>query len=177
MVWSLETDDFLGKCGGDKFNLIKTYYKALNGDYPPPPSTTTPDPTASVSQQTSAMKINLPNLIMRAFASWVNQKDNYGSGLPWTLRGKRYVAWNHIYGFLLQTTTSTTTAPTPPPSDVCKKPGLNPDPENDCSPVFYNCVQDGNSWIAHPGRCQDGTVFNPENLVCDFPSNVPGCSK
>lgn len=44
MVWSLETDDFLGVCSNEKFHLIKTIFRALNGEYPPTPPTTTEDP-------------------------------------------------------------------------------------------------------------------------------------
>lgn len=44
MVWSLETDDFLGICHGERFPLVKTIYRVLNGDYVPP-TTTTADPS------------------------------------------------------------------------------------------------------------------------------------
>nr|AHZ21076.1 chitinase [Eriocheir sinensis] len=47
MVWSVETDDFLGKCGRE-FNLIKTMVETFTGtDITPPPtqSTTTRDPS------------------------------------------------------------------------------------------------------------------------------------
>ncbi|CAL8099108.1 unnamed protein product [Orchesella dallaii] len=124
MVWSIETDDFLGICHSDeKFKIIKTLFRALNGEYPPTPPTTTEDPS--------------------------NTRP---------------------------TTTQQTTAAPPPPSDVCQHVGLNPDPTNSCSAVYYACVADGDSWTVYPGRCGAGTLFHPINLNCDFPENVPGCA-
>jgi len=34
MVWSLETDDFGGKCHGERYPLIKTVYRTIVGPYP-----------------------------------------------------------------------------------------------------------------------------------------------
>eukprot|EP00088_Acartia_fossae_P036979 TRINITY_DN38171_c0_g1_i1.p1 TRINITY_DN38171_c0_g1~~TRINITY_DN38171_c0_g1_i1.p1 ORF type:complete len:223 (-),score=34.91 TRINITY_DN38171_c0_g1_i1:136-804(-) len=45
-------------------------------------------------------------------------------------------------------------------------------PSEPCSDLWYNCW-DG---IAVPEYCGEGLVFNPENLTCDFPANVDGCS-
>ena len=44
MVWSIETDDFHGKCHSRKFDLIKTMHETyLDSELtaPPPPTTTT----------------------------------------------------------------------------------------------------------------------------------------
>ena len=44
MVWSIETDDFHGKCHSRKFDLIKTIHESfIDGELtiPPPPTTTT----------------------------------------------------------------------------------------------------------------------------------------
>jgi hypothetical protein len=32
MIWSLETDDFLGKCNGEKYPLLSTINRVLLGD-------------------------------------------------------------------------------------------------------------------------------------------------
>ncbi|KAK4287587.1 hypothetical protein Pmani_039342 [Petrolisthes manimaculis] len=50
MVWSIETDDFKGKCHSREFHLIKTMVEAFSGsEITPPPTdpTTTPDPNAT----------------------------------------------------------------------------------------------------------------------------------
>lgn len=48
MIWSLETDDFLGKCHGTKFPLLKAINQVFNGGSIPPdedkPTTTTKAP-------------------------------------------------------------------------------------------------------------------------------------
>ncbi|CAG0900058.1 unnamed protein product [Darwinula stevensoni] len=52
MVWSVETDDFLGKCGLGKNPILTTIYKVLNGGdpiLPTPPPATTASPGASSS--------------------------------------------------------------------------------------------------------------------------------
>ena len=44
MVWSVETDDFHGKCHSRPFDLIKTIHESfIDGELtlPPPPTTTT----------------------------------------------------------------------------------------------------------------------------------------
>jgi len=72
MVWSVETDDFRGDCG-EPFALIKTIYRALNGDIvaPTQPTTTsttstTPDPnnptptTTTTTTTTSTTTVGPP---------------------------------------------------------------------------------------------------------------------
>ncbi|KAK8378535.1 hypothetical protein O3P69_011199 [Scylla paramamosain] len=52
MVWSIETDDFKGKCGRT-FNLIKTMVETFTGSEitpGPTPSPTTPDPDATTTK-------------------------------------------------------------------------------------------------------------------------------
>jgi len=53
MVWSLETDDFLGQCHGEPFILVKTIVRALNGGIIPPVPTTTVDPNLPTTTTTT----------------------------------------------------------------------------------------------------------------------------
>lgn len=53
MIWSLETDDFHGKCHGESFPLIKTLYRTLNGEIPLPPPTTTTTLNPNSTQPTT----------------------------------------------------------------------------------------------------------------------------
>lgn len=50
MVWSIDTDDYLGECHGEEFPLIKAIHRTLNGDIIiVTPPTTTEDPSKPVS--------------------------------------------------------------------------------------------------------------------------------
>ncbi|KAF0292013.1 putative chitinase 2 [Amphibalanus amphitrite] len=57
-------------------------------------------------------------------------------------------------------------APTAPPSHICKNPGLNPDPDRTCSPVFYACVWNGDHWEVTQEECANGTVFDATASTC-----------
>lgn len=53
----------------------------------------------------------------------------------------------------------------------CPEPtGMFPDPKN-CS-LFYHCEHG----VAYPKRCSPPLMFNPEEMVCDWPNNVD-CGK
>ncbi|XP_046399185.1 chitinase-3-like protein 1 [Ischnura elegans] len=70
--------------------------------------------------------------------------------------------------------TTTTSRPTPPPTEICKKAGMNPDP-NDCT-IFYLCTTDTfGKWQMTQFKCGAGTVFDPVSGDCTWPSAVPGC--
>ncbi|KAK8736742.1 hypothetical protein OTU49_004627 [Cherax quadricarinatus] len=63
MVWSVETDDFLGICGGRDFELIRTLAETYSGGditVPPPPSTTTRDPDAPTTTAGSTVSTTTP---------------------------------------------------------------------------------------------------------------------
>src|SRR5581483_12379307 len=57
MVWSVETDDFQGKCHGEKYPLLKAINRAFESDVGPipvpnPPSGGTTEPTEPTSSTT-----------------------------------------------------------------------------------------------------------------------------
>ncbi|CAG0902229.1 unnamed protein product [Darwinula stevensoni] len=70
MVWSVETDDFLGKCGLGKNLILTTVYKILNGEdpiLPPLPPSTTPEPNAPTTTgtpSTSTFPSNLTRIVL-----------------------------------------------------------------------------------------------------------------
>merc|ERR1712107_752178 len=56
-------------------------------------------------------------------------------------------------------------------NQLCESNGLFAGPEP-CSPDFCHC-----SWgVPHPTICQQGTVFNSDIGVCDWPWNTQECS-
>ncbi|XP_069678524.1 acidic mammalian chitinase-like [Periplaneta americana] len=48
MIWSLETDDFLGKCHGSKFPLLRAINEVFNGGVLPPDEDTTTTTTTTI---------------------------------------------------------------------------------------------------------------------------------
>src|SRR5687768_8580215 len=65
MIWSIETDDFLGLFSSEKFPLTKALYRGLNGEYLPPPSTTTEDPRSTTRRTTTTAAPPPPNNICK----------------------------------------------------------------------------------------------------------------
>merc|ERR1719397_510164 len=55
---------------------------------------------------------------------------------------------------------------------LCKKDGIYPVPSSPgCERKFVLCSHGNASFMA----CEDGTVFNPQVRICDWPSNVKEC--
>jgi chitinase len=160
MVWSLETDDFNGKCHGEGFPLIRTIYRTLIGEYSQSPKPTEPP---------------------RAWSSFVCPKPTWWSP-PSQTEGTATERPTYSPPQPTaepeepnETESPSPSKPEPPASDICKTSGPNKDPEGDCS-KFYNCVQEGNGWRVYPQNCAPGTAFDPESKTCTYPSAVPGCS-
>jgi chitinase len=148
MIWSLETDDFRGKCHGERFPLIKTIYRTVIGAYPEykwepkEPRATSKEACDAYESQTTVDPSTTDPIGIEAVDS---------------------------------TTPIPTPASTPiDPSNVCKYAGLNADPE-DCL-QFYNCVESSGTFLAHPLRCGAGTVFSPTAKTCTHPAEVPQCN-
>jgi len=163
MVWSLETDDFNGRCHGEGFPLIRTIYRTLIGEYTSSPKPTDPP---------------------RAWSNAICPKPTWWSPpatqAPTEASGNSQVTESPYKPAEPQP--SATESPAPAPSqpepeatEICKSQGLNKDPKGDCS-IFYNCVPEGNGWRVYPQKCAPGTAFDPESHTCTYPSAVPGCA-
>ncbi|XP_042214243.1 acidic mammalian chitinase-like [Homarus americanus] len=66
MIWSIETDDFLGECHDRKFDLIKTLRETFSGEIiptPPTPPTTTRDPSAPTTTPTTTRATPRPDSV------------------------------------------------------------------------------------------------------------------
>jgi len=74
--------------------------------------------------------------------------------------------------------TSTTSSPSPlPPSDICYRIGLNENPYEHCSQIYYDCQlnSDGSSWKTTQLRCDANLYFDPDTLSCTQPNNIEDC--
>ena len=49
--------------------------------------------------------------------------------------------------------------------------------QSDCSSVYFDCTltEGGTVWSVEEEECATGMYFDPLNLVCDYPQNIPGC--
>ncbi|XP_050044714.1 chitinase-3-like protein 1 isoform X2 [Dermacentor andersoni] len=148
MVWSIETDDFSGTCGGVKNPLQRAIKDALeaNATIPLPtmatnlPSTTPVEPEPETMSTTG---INLP------------------STLPATLKPENET------GVSLLTTTGAPTTTTSAPELKCPNDGFYAYPNDPHR--FYRCVSqlDG-TYTIYVFDCPANTVFNPSVSVCTF---------
>uniref|UniRef100_U5EYE2 chitinase n=1 Tax=Corethrella appendiculata TaxID=1370023 RepID=U5EYE2_9DIPT len=116
MVWSLESDDFLGVCGHGRNPLMNAIYSVLNNGQTP--STVPTEATTSTTTTTTQ--------------SNTNTTPGGGSG----------------------------------GSSECTQTGIFPDPNN-CSKYFL-C----HDTTKFEYTCPAGLLFDPVNLVCNWPDNV-----
>ena len=60
---------------------------------------------------------------------------------------------------------------------LCQSLGIPHLKESDCSSVYFDCTltEGGTVWSVEEEECATGMYFDPLNLVCDYPQNIPGC--
>ncbi|XP_066999644.2 endochitinase [Anabrus simplex] len=158
MTWAIDMDDFQGVCG-PKNALIDILHKNMIGYKVPKP---TYDPPKRPEWDRPPSPPNNPcSSIPKPTTTTPSSTTNSGGETTSTMRP-----------------TTTTGAPGPVTTD---KPGavdcsdgtknFIPDP-NDCS-TYYQCLY-GKPITEH---CMEGTIFNSELNVCDWPENVnrPEC--
>ena len=75
------------------------------------------------------------------------------------------------------TTDSTTSTSAIPNSDICQKPGLNPDPSvpRNCS-IYYHCEMVDGSWVVTVCQCPDGLAYDPLIEICSWPRPDQECA-
>ncbi|XP_037510731.1 chitinase-3-like protein 1 isoform X1 [Rhipicephalus sanguineus] len=168
MVWSIETDDFSGTCGGTKNPLLRAIRDTLESNATIPlPTTVTKLPSTTPAKSTPAKTVSTT-----------------GTNLPSTTPAKSTAAETvSTTGTNLQSTTSaaskpgtdagvsvlTTSVPTTTatPELACPADGFYPYPNDPHR--FYRCVSlpDG-TYAIYVFDCPAGTVFNPSVSVCTF---------
>lgn len=168
MVWSIETDDFQGKCHGKKYPLLT----AINEEFA--------DPSVALPLPPESPIVN------------VHPSDSSSSSSSSTSTSTSTTTSTTTTTTTTTTprpsTTSTTKAPEVTskepqhdpinaPNFVCTRDGLQRDP-GDCQ-KFHSCVrvqgQDGSTFLPYEFSCPPGTVFDEKIKGCNVPSLVEGC--
>ena len=171
MVWSIETDDFQGKCHGRKYPLLT----AINEEFA--------DPSVALP-----LPPEMPATVVQP-----SNPDSSTSAYP----SSSSTSTTTTRTTTTTTTTTTTPRPPPPPSTtskpstttelqhdpvnapsfVCTRDGLQRDP-HDCQ-KFHSCVrvhgESGSTFLPYEFSCPPGTVFDEKIKGCNVPSEVEGC--
>ncbi|KAK9730328.1 Glycosyl hydrolases family 18 [Popillia japonica] len=161
MVWSLETDDFNGKCG-EKDALLKALKRTLDR-----PEITTPsnelEPTEDIKDETTeSTKEETTEGTKEETTEDTKEETTEGTKEETTEGIKEEVT----EGNTQETTTS---------GSICTGVGYARDPVT-CT-VFYQCVAYRGSYIAYPLNCPSGLYFDLSSNVCNWPYLVPDCKK
>lgn len=200
MMWSIETDDFLGRCHNEKYPLLNTIKRVMNGSMRPtastrPPvvtapsasSSTTPgreieeEPVTASSQTTSTSTTRKPTTA-RSISNGRRPSSTWRPRTTSTTKPRP----------MASSTTTTTTTTTMPSSTttiatstggsiagagkgefVCRADGMFSDPNN-CR-KFIRCVSSGSMYSLFRFDCGPGTAFNEQFQYCDHIYNVASC--
>lgn len=204
MIWSVETDDFLGKCHNEKYPLLKAINKVFEGGIPPMP---TPAPTQRPSHTTP-----IPSSTSSTEKTWWPRPSSTSTTSRWWPPPSSTSHHHHT-----TSTTSTTERPTPaeqttprqptrstkwpwapthaeattrptkvwtttkeplgPGKLICKETGMHRHPD-DCK-KFYQCVgtRKQGEYRIYEYKCPDETVFDLKTKRCTWPKEVPECNK
>ncbi|XP_013781598.1 chitinase-3-like protein 1 [Limulus polyphemus] len=150
MVWSIETDDFTGKCHTQRYPLLQAINEEFADprmDLPLPPKKT---PSSGIEQETESTTTSTSSTVSSSTTSSTSQS-------PSTVKP------------------DSQTSPEEPEvvKILCTNEGSHPHPKN-CS-RFIQCTNDGKKFVAYELTCSTNTVFNPKTGLCDWPDNVPNC--
>lgn len=184
MIWSIETDDFRGKCGNGQFPLLRSIRKGLNnqvvenppeGQTIPTTSTTTPT-TISTSSTTPSTSITTSS----TQPSSTSSTSSASSTSSTSSTSSQQTQSTTVDPFSSTTSTTTISSPvqstTPDPDAfVCKEEGFFKG--SDCA-TFYRCVyigEENSKYRLFVFHCPAGTVFDEKTDLCVWPSSVAGC--
>lgn len=200
MMWSIETDDFHGKCHGEKYPLLNTIKRVLNNQpalepqgNKPRPTSTTKKPQTFTSSTTSTIapdreieddtKPPRPSSSTTKRPSRPTTPDNHkttkapGRRKPQATKRPTTSTTSTTTTTTTTSTSTTTQRPTGSSSKnpfVCRNDGMFADPVN-CR-KFIRCVsQAGSHYTMFKFDCAPGTAFSEELQLCDHIHNVPNC--
>lgn len=156
MVWSIETDDFKGKCG-EKFVLLTTLKNGLDTSSPTVPTTSTASSTSSVTTTEQASSISTPEGANTEGTSTTTLQTTTSSNTP----EETNPTTHHT-----STTTPKPTTTQDSGSFKCVDTGYFRDPVN-CS-KFYYCLRNER----YDFECPKGLYFDQKILACNWESSV-----
>lgn len=178
MVWSLDTDDFKGRCHGERYPLLNTIHRGLSNVSPTKPthiSTVGPDPLCN-----SAGNFEIAGECQR-FYTCLSEGGKLTmlprtcpNGESFDRQQKICLLSSLVAGCGL--TTQGPVIPTDAPVILhCSSDGKFRHPQ-DCT-QYYLCEQnvDGGFRIT-VFHCPANLMFSIKSLTCDYPDNVPDCS-
>lgn len=205
MMWSIETDDFLGRCHNEKYPLLNTIKRVMNGKgtgsgtgsgsgsgsgssststtttrRPIRPASTSRRPPVTPTKPQGEVEEDEP----------VRPPSSTRRPMSSTRRPMSSSSTSRRPPNPPSSTTSTSTTTTPPPRPpppppqpqqptgefVCRGDGMFADPRN-CR-KFVRCVSSGSSkYSVFRFDCGPGTAFNEQQQYCDFIYNVPSCQQ
>lgn len=203
MMWSIETDDFQGRCHNEKFPLLNTIRRVLDGQdagqvQPQRPTSTTRRPLISTTGTTTLAPIK-PTISYTTSTSTsrpgvkptgeVEEEPGVSStpSRPRPISSATTTTRRPSRPQTSSTTTTTTTTTSERPPVIggnqqpmqqfeCRADGMFADPRN-CR-KFYRCVGQGTTQFQkYHFDCAPGTAFNEQAQYCDFVYNVPTCNR
>lgn len=199
MMWSIETDDFQGRCHNEKYPLLNTLRRVLDGGSAVVTPPTRPVQPAATSGPARPSTTRRPRTTTPAQPSSttpareIEDEPVQGSSSTTTSTTRRPPTTARVVPGTSRkpatstTTTTTTSRPTSggrPPGNsnnngggefVCRADGMFADPRN-CR-KFIRCVsQGGRGYSMFKFDCGPGTAFNEAQQYCDHIYNVPNCS-
>ncbi|GAB6024068.1 Chitinase 2 [Chamberlinius hualienensis] len=173
MVWSIETDDYLG-LSGTKYPILSTIKQVLGSGGATSTTTsgttttTTPTPTTTTTAATTTTKAATTTKATTTKAPTTTAAPATTTAAPATTTAAPTTT----------TAASATTAVNPGGTTAyvlsrCPEGKSIRDP-NDCT-KFYDCVEDGSSYRIYESQCQYNLVYDEVNQYCNYKDEVPGC--
>lgn len=194
MMWSIETDDFRGSCHGEKFPLLNTIRRALDGDsqvLPPgatlsttarppatrPPQVATTTPTTATTATSTSTSTTRPIISTTTSGHEVEDESATSTSRRPVVRPPSTGGNGGARPTTSTTTTTTTTTARPDLGGefACTRDGMFADARN-CR-KFFRCVQMGSQMQLYKFDCGPGTAFNELAQYCDHIYNVPACTR